>query len=61
MRKYQREIIRRHAWRLDVKPSRYVNSMWDRIQRKKVGAEARLINKQHGAKPKRKWLHHVHL
>lgn len=55
MRKHQREILRRQAERKGVKASRYVREEWDKIQRKKLGASARLRNIAHGTKPKRLW------
>lgn len=40
---------------LGVKPSVYVNRMWDRFQIRRYGNHVRAINQLRGTKPKRKW------
>lgn len=51
----KRSILRHRAEKKGVKPSRYVMTMWDKLQKRKVGAARRRANKAHGALPKRKW------
>ncbi len=55
MRRMKRSILRHRAEKKGVKPSRYVMTMWDKLQKRKVGAARRRANKAHGALPKRKW------
>ena len=55
MRRLKRAILRHRAEKKGVKPSRYVFTMWDRIQRKKVGPRERARNRRRGTKTKRQW------
>lgn len=55
MRKMKRNILRMRAEALGVKPSVYVNRMWDRFQIRRYGNHVRAINHLRGTKPKRKW------
>lgn len=55
MRRLKRAILHHRAEKMGVKPSLYVRSMWDRIQKKKVRAHKRAVNQQHGRKTKRQW------
>lgn len=55
MRKMKRSILRHRAEKLGVKPSLYVLRAWERLQKRKVGAAAREVNKHHGTKPKKRW------
>ncbi len=55
MRKHMREILRRRAEKLGVKPSRYVAQAWNRYECRKLGEAERRANKAHGTKPKRLW------
>ena len=55
MRKYMREILRRRAERIGVKPSRYVATQWNRYEARKLGEKQRRANVAHGTKPKRLW------
>lgn len=54
MRRYKRAILRHRGEKLGVKASRYVRDMWDKLQRKAVGAQ-RGRNVMHGTRPKSKW------
>lgn len=54
MRRLKRNILRLRAEALGVKPSVYVNKMWDQYQRRLRGA-GRAINQARGTRPKRKW------
>ena len=54
VRRLKRNILRLRAEALGVKPSAYVNKMWDRYQRRLRGA-GRAINQARGTRPKRKW------
>lgn len=55
MRKYLRYGLRISAERSGAKPSAYVRSEWDKLQRRRYGAEGRAANVAIGTKPKRKW------
>lgn len=55
MRRLKRNILRLRAEALGVKPSAYVNKMWDQYQRRLRGPGARYANQARGTKPKRKW------
>ena len=55
MRRLKRSILRHEAERKGVKPSRYVFTMWNRIQTKKVGPHERARNRLRGTKTKRQW------
>lgn len=55
MRRLKRNILRLRAEALGVKPSAYVNKMWDRYQRRLRGPGARYANQSRGTRPKRKW------
>ena len=54
-RKYVRGMIRREAERKKIKPSKWVNREFDRIQIKKYGVEQREINKAKGTNKKSTW------
>lgn len=55
MRKYIRAMLRGKAEKFGAKPSKYVNSEFDRIQIKKYGVDNREINKAKGTHPKKRW------
>lgn len=54
-RKYIRAMLRGEAERKGVKPSKWVNRNFDRLQIKKHGLEKREINKAIGTHPRRRW------
>lgn len=54
-RKYVRGMLRREAERKKIKPSKWVNHEFDRLQIKKYGIEQREINKEKGTNKKSTW------
>lgn len=54
-RKYVRGMLRREAERKKIKPSKWVNREFDRIQIKKYGIEQRELNKAKGTHKKSSW------
>lgn len=61
MRKYVRGMLRREAERKKIKPSKWVNREFDRIQIKKHGIEQREINKAKGTHKKSSWKTRIEL
>lgn len=61
MRKYVRGMLRREAERKKIKPSKWVNREFDRIQIKKYGIEQREINKAKGTHKKSSWKTRIEL
>ena len=55
MRKYIRNIIRCRAKQEKIKPSVHVKTMFDYIQRKKYGADARKKNQAKGTHKPKLW------
>lgn len=55
MRKYIRKLLRAEGERKGAKPSEYVKTEFDRIQRKKYGRIARLANQAHGTHKRITW------
>lgn len=54
-RKYVRGILRHEAERKKIKPSKWVNREYNRLQIKKYGIERREINKATGTHKKSTW------
>lgn len=55
MRKIIRSIIRNEGERKNVKPSKWVNRKFNRLQGKKCGEKRRLINQAKGTHKRREW------
>lgn len=55
MRKIIRNMLRSKAERIDVKPSRFVKSEFNKIQVKKYGNTRRLINQMKGTHKRKTW------
>ena len=54
-RKYIRAMLRGEAERKGIKPSKWVNRQFDRLQIKRHGLEKREINKATGTAPRSRW------
>lgn len=55
MRKYIRQIMRFQAKQNGYKPSKFVHTMWYRLQERKGSHQRHLANIARGTRPKRKW------
>lgn len=60
-RKYIRGMLSREARRKKIKPSKWVNREFDRIQIEKYGIYGREINKEKGTHKKSTWRTRVQL
>lgn len=55
MRKYIRYGLRVYAEKKGIKPSAFDHETWERLQNRRRGKNARIVNMAHGTKPAYKW------
>ena len=55
MRRLKREILRRQAQKMGVKPSRYVQAKWREIQNKRYGKKLARAFWVRGSRKKKNW------